>query len=253
MRVLNAELDSEYKEKFTFLGKNPGSGHLFVRFKSNAVVLTSEGYKNAKPGDFMFYDRNEIVEYGTADGAFVHDFFRFVPEEGEGDELSVPTSRLFTFPLGEKISSILKMIAMEFYSDSENKNEYLSLLCKLFLLKTDELIRIKTEQRESGGHALLLKLRSTILSAPQRNYTIKEIAKMACMSPSYFQSVYKRTFGTSCMNELIRARISRAEYFLKKTDKKESEIASLCGYNSVEHFVRQFKRFTGQSPSEYRK
>ena len=78
------------------------------------------------------------------------------------------------------------------------------------------------------------------------------LAKRAMVSTSYFQHIYKETFGISPINDVIQARIAMAENLLLFSNKKESEIAALCGYNNVEHFVRQFCKHRYISPSRFR-
>ena len=40
---------------------------------------------------------------------------------------------------------------------------------------------------------------------------------------------------------------------LARSSKKISEIASLCGFNSISYFNRTFLKITGMTPSAYRK
>ena len=52
------------------------------------------------------------------------------------------------------------------------------------------------------------------------------------------------------MNNL---RMMKAEEILMKTDKNITEISMELGFTSPSNFTRSFKKFTGLSPSEYRK
>ena len=45
----------------------------------------------------------------------------------------------------------------------------------------------------------------------------------------------------------------KAEEILMKTDKNITEISMELGLTSPSNFARSFKKFTGLSPSEYRK
>ena len=93
----------------------------------------------------------------------------------------------------------------------------------------------------------------TMLSSPEKEWTVELLAEKSRLSPSYFQGIYKKTFGISPINDLIEARIKKAESYLLSSNKKETEIADLCGYNNLEHFIRQFRRQRGISPSDFRK
>ncbi|MDE6132852.1 MAG: AraC family transcriptional regulator [Oscillospiraceae bacterium] len=73
------------------------------------------------------------------------------------------------------------------------------------------------------------------------------------MSESYFQELYKNIFGVSCGADVITNRIETAKILLSNTSSSMEEIASMCGYNSIVHFSRQFKQMTGFAPNGYRK
>ena len=73
------------------------------------------------------------------------------------------------------------------------------------------------------------------------------------MSESHLQALYKKTFGISCINDVISARIQLAKSLLLYTEYTITYIATSCGYNSTQHFFRQFNRVVGCSPNSYRK
>lgn len=72
------------------------------------------------------------------------------------------------------------------------------------------------------------------------------------MSPSYFQQIYKQIFGIPAVSDIILNRVGHASYLLKNTTYTVCQISASCGYENDVHFMRQFKKFTGQTPSEYR-
>ena len=59
--------------------------------------------------------------------------------------------------------------------------------------------------------------------------------------------------GVTCGADVINARIEFAKVLIEETDLNITEISGRCGYESVIHFSRQFKKMTGVAPSEYRK
>ncbi|MHA2856026.1 helix-turn-helix domain-containing protein [Paenibacillus lautus] len=72
------------------------------------------------------------------------------------------------------------------------------------------------------------------------------------MSRSYFQHKYKQIFGISVINDIILNRLGYASYLLKNTSYAISHISGICGYENDVHFMRQFKKYVGLTPSEYR-
>ena len=64
---------------------------------------------------------------------------------------------------------------------------------------------------------------------------------------------FKRQTGKTPMEYLAQVRIARSKALLKDTQLSVSEISRLCGFENVYYFSNFFKRFTGTSPSGYRK
>lgn len=65
----------------------------------------------------------------------------------------------------------------------------------------------------------------------------------------YFKKATSKTF-TEYLNEF---RIVHATKLLAEGQLSLTEIYMECGFNSQSHFIKQFKRITSQTPSEYRK
>lgn len=72
------------------------------------------------------------------------------------------------------------------------------------------------------------------------------------MSPFYFQHLYKELYHISCMQEVILARIERAKFYLTTTDMSVKAVSDFCGYENDLHFIRQFKKKEGLTPTQYR-
>jgi len=98
----------------------------------------------------------------------------------------------------------------------------------------------------------LLNLRKSIMNNPQADWSIADMAKQLHLSMGYLQSLYKKKFGVSCMDDVIRSRVRRAKDLLTNTDGTIAAIAAQCGYNNVEHFCRQFKSVCGVTPKNFR-
>ena len=254
MRIMNLTMDANGGKNFSFTSSNPRNGHLFVRFKSNAVVLTKSGYVNAKPGDYVFYHKQETTIYRSyQEDAFVHDFFRFDITDEKFKDYNLPTATLFSVPFSEKLETLLKMLTQTYFTPSQRRTEALYLTGSLFLSSISEhLTQFGMNVQQDAKYPMLLDMRFDIYHYPQRSWTVDAMAKRAMVSVSYFQHIYKETFGISPINDVIQARVTMAENLLLFSDKKESEIAALCGYNNVEHFVRQFRKCKGITPSRFR-
>lgn len=73
--------------------------------------------------------------------------------------------------------------------------------------------------------------------------------------PNYdsVRHAFKRTFGCSPRELMIRLRMEKARNLLLETNLSVKEISDRIGYNRQHEFYRAFHRYTGVSPSEWRK
>jgi AraC family transcriptional regulator of arabinose operon len=83
-------------------------------------------------------------------------------------------------------------------------------------------------------------------------HSIIELASRANLSPRYFSLKFREMIGQSVQSYLIKARIKRAEHLLHYAGMSVTEVADALGYRDVFFFSRQFKQYTGKSPSELR-
>ena len=83
--------------------------------------------------------------------------------------------------------------------------------------------------------------------------TLPELAQKSGLSESYFSHSFRNLTGFSPIAYVNRLRIIKSCEYLTKTNKKITEIASLCGYNNISYFNRIFYKMMERTPSEYRK
>ncbi len=87
--------------------------------------------------------------------------------------------------------------------------------------------------------------------------TSEQIGQLFAYHPSYFCRLFKQTFGVPFRQYLAEYRIQRAifEYLnpVRNPGMNISEIAVKVGFSDVNYFSRVFKRYTGMTPSEYRR
>lgn len=72
------------------------------------------------------------------------------------------------------------------------------------------------------------------------------------ISISYLSALFKKIMDTTFNKFLVKTRMEKAMELLKFSSGKIYEIATLVGYNDVYYFSYSFKKYTGQSPKEYR-
>ncbi len=82
---------------------------------------------------------------------------------------------------------------------------------------------------------------------------LEQVAAEACLSKYHFSRLFHRMVGMPYQDYLTRIRIEHAKQLLKETPHLSlTRIAVRVGFGSLRNFQGQFKKLTGQSPSEYR-
>jgi AraC-like DNA-binding protein len=82
--------------------------------------------------------------------------------------------------------------------------------------------------------------------------TLEQAAAAAALSKFYFTRFFKQQTGQTFHAYLSRVRVNRAEEYLAESELSITDIAYQSGFFSLKTFNRNFKAYTGTSPSLYR-
>ncbi len=86
-----------------------------------------------------------------------------------------------------------------------------------------------------------------------KEINIAALSSLTQLSRADFSSLFRRSFGVPPKQYISLRRISRAKYLLWRTKLSVKEIAEQCGYENKYFFYRIFKKYTGVTPSQYRR
>jgi len=81
---------------------------------------------------------------------------------------------------------------------------------------------------------------------------LEDLADQLAMSVPHACSQFKRYFGVSPMQYVIRLRLHHAEYLLADRNLSIAQIARQVGYDDAYHFSKLFKKHMGDSPTAVR-
>lgn len=100
--------------------------------------------------------------------------------------------------------------------------------------------------------ARLRKAAIKLTSHLDREITLDEVAQHAGMSPSSLSHSFRDHFACPPMRYRENHRLKQAASLLLSTNLPLKEIAAQLGFADPYHFSRRFRKYTGQSPSQYR-
>jgi AraC-like DNA-binding protein len=174
------------------------------------------------------------------------------------DSLGVsPEEAVITGSLNEKVRSYYEQLRDCFQSDSlpELANLEAGGWVRL-LLQQFGLSKRQTEVTRSTSNSVVDHVINQAIQYLTLQYTksisIEHMSTMLGYHRTHFCKLFKQTTGFSPMQYLLKIRMRRAELLLA-TSMTIDQIASSVGFSDALYFSRKFRKWSGQSPSEYRK
>ncbi len=107
----------------------------------------------------------------------------------------------------------------------------------------------KNTSRNSMYEAIL----EYVNSNTDKCLTVNSIAYSLKITPEYLSSYFKKMSGLNISTYISNAKIEKAKEILKgKKNIKISDVAQMVGFDSVNTFNRNFKKYTGETPSQFK-
>jgi transcriptional regulator GlxA family with amidase domain len=98
----------------------------------------------------------------------------------------------------------------------------------------------------------LRELQSWLSDNLDADLSVASLAERACMSPRNFARAFKREVGMTPATYVEALRVERARVLLETSHAQVDDVASRCGFGTVETMRRSFRRRLGVSPGHYR-
>lgn len=127
-----------------------------------------------------------------------------------------------------------------------------SALLYTFLVELNKLVTCPASSRENHRMDQLTPIIEYIDQNYATNITLKELAKIANLSPQYICRIFKECLNMRPFEHLTKKRIFESKKLLTDTNLSINEISKAVGYNDCSYFCVVFKRQEGVSPAEYR-
>ncbi|MBQ2967313.1 MAG: helix-turn-helix transcriptional regulator [Clostridia bacterium] len=249
MKIYRTGIDNVQKERF-YTKRDYAPYCTFQLFQCDTKIVLNGTLSVLPKNTIILFSPASKQYFKSAKGPFINSFVVFSATQKEQCQLTFDTP--IQIQNTDFFYTLLRLLHEEFHSGTEH-GATLDLLLKALLEKTKEIFSTIPVQPRTDKEITIHNMRTEILGCAQFDWNIEKVAATCHMSPSRFHVVYKQKYGISPMANIIQNRIIIAQSLLRTTDKAIHEIAENCGYRSVAHFSRQFKKMTGSTPTEFRK
>ena len=91
-----------------------------------------------------------------------------------------------------------------------------------------------------------------MLFRSKKDLSLESMSREIHMSPYYFSKLFKEVTGTNFVEYVTSIRIRRAKELLREGKSSVKQICQEIGYGDPNYFSRIFKKWTGQTPTEFK-
>lgn len=172
-----------------------------------------------------------------------------------------------------QVNATLPIIILSGYSDFAYAQKAIRYNVSEYMLKpvrvkqfAEVLLRLKQQLDEVRGvddmeeiddpahRSLIIRRVKDYISANLgEDLSLSTVAAKVNISNNYLSFLFKSEMDQTYSAYVTQKRLEKAKYLMGNSDFKIYEIAEICGYNSVNHFIGMFKKYTGMTPAQYKK
>lgn len=149
--------------------------------------------------------------------------------------------------------SYLNELVEEVESQKEDYELVIQNILEILLLK---MMRKKAFNLEKTSNEKISKdvafIKNYIKQHFREEINLDTLAEVGHINKYYLAHSFKKAFGVSPIEYLIKTRIRESKILLETTNYPISNISTITGFSSQSFFSQSFKRETNLSPSQYR-
>ncbi|WP_087025133.1 AraC family transcriptional regulator [Thaumasiovibrio subtropicus] len=184
--------------------------------------------------------------------------FRFSDQQPEHAHIllhNLPDIIILDAHAGTRLGQILEWLYEE---NSQPQSGSQSAIRRLLDLLVLEIFRALPDHAAPTGwiQAMqdrhLIPVMTAMVHSYQAPWRIEDFAKLAALSRSAFNARFTQIVGCAPLTFLRRWRGMAAAQYLRRSSYSISQIAALCGYQSADVFIRNFRSQYQVTPRQYR-
>jgi AraC-like DNA-binding protein len=228
-------------------------GYLLMCFYDPVTILDQTGTKTYPPGRLVFWHPEDPHYYGNEDLPWNHSWIHLCGKDVATllEKNPIPRNEVLPFSYSGFFDEALLGIYEELEGLWPADGVLIGNLVENLFRRV--LRALFNDPAESPVPERLRAVKRHLDTHYNQPSTLDELAHLAHLSVSHLSAEFRACFGLPPIEYRTRLRMQHACRFLKDTNLRVSEIASLVGYPDVFYFSKHFKTFHGVSPREFRK
>lgn len=129
------------------------------------------------------------------------------------------------------------------------------LLVSLIRLNNENTSEIKAgyESKKIVENSLAEAICEHLTACTYGRVNLSELCRKFNVSKSYLCKIFKENYGKGVIDYYLNLKISEAKKLIRTEKYTVSQISDMLMFSCIHHFSRSFKRFTGVTPTEYKK
>ena len=144
-----------------------------------------------------------------------------------------------------QVEPIFKRIIDELYRTGYDEHSMTATINDLIWI-------LKRQGMNKGDNRLSSQIHKKISKDYHKITCVSDLASLYRISEKQLTRVFKADYGVTPWAYVIECRLNSAADKLRDGSAKTIDIAYACGYKSVWHFEREFRKKFGVTPTEYR-
>ncbi len=214
---------------------------LSFRYNADTHILTKNKDYHLKDNTVVFVPANfEYVRETVIDQLIVVHFKIFNAEFSDFEYFSTPAQ-----------NSISSMFSQLFNLWQEKNVDY-KYKCSALFCKILAECHVQNFKQPIAPSKIQRSI-DYLIKNYQKNISIKQIAEQSFISEVYFRKLFKKEFKISPQKYINNLKLENAIDLMQTDYYSLKEISSMIGFSDYKYFLIQFKKFTGLSPTEYKK
>ncbi|MDS1002031.1 AraC family transcriptional regulator [Clostridium sporogenes] len=230
------------------------SGYYLYLGECDLSINTMNNCDNTMGFPLKYYKGISIVVY-------LDEFVRAVPEILQDISIDIyelkekfcTNNECFVMRANDKIKSIFSEL---YYIPESVQKAYFKLKVLELLMFLNIIDVSKKGEREyyyQQQVETIKQIKKLITKDFKHRYTIQDLAKEYCISPTTLKTYFKGIYGTSMAAYIKEYRMKKAAVMLRETSNSVADIAISVSYQSQSKFAASFKEIFGISLFQYRK